>query len=347
MEGSEQITESQTDTTTPVSDDDMSDEDFFAKEIKEGFPSLREKDGKTDDAPKVETTEPAKVETPELQPIKPPSSYPPDLREAFGALPREAQEKLTEWQTKRDTDIQGLLSEANQTKERFAKTAELEEVMKPCLSGWKMEGVAPAAVMSQMFEVQEFLNRDPIGGLNWLASTYGLDLAEVAQAAQQNFNDPAFAVRQEVEELRFQLEEERRVRQESEVNQFQSSLVQEIAGFAQETDPAGNAVYPFFADVHEEMVPIVQMLRRQYPQESNKRILQEAYDRSVRANPETWKHVIQQEETKRQAQIKAKSEQAKKAGFSVARPGSTNVNENLDELDDDAFYQNWFAQRRK
>lgn len=348
MEGSETLQDNAANTDT----DNMSDEDFLLNEMKNGFPSINGKDARKDDEPveeeKGEAKEPEKPEeekepeVEEAEPVELPVSVPRDLKAALSKLPREEQLKFVEWQERRDRDM-------SDKSRKFAEAQKLEETITPYLSKWKLNGIAPSVAVERSLAMHDFLENDFDNAMHYIASTYGRDLSQVAQV-QTNFNDPTFlemqSIKKELEELRSWKEEretyEEQSKQES-VNQYYGTSVR---AFMESKDPAGNAVYPYFYEVKKAMTPIVAMLEEENPSADPMAILKTAYEQAVWANPQTRKRLLQEEETKRQAQARAKSEQAKKAGFALGRSGSI-VIEGADEQDDESYLTNWLAQRRK
>lgn len=255
-------------------------------------------------------------QTPQQQysPLNPLQSWNAQQREVFAKLPPEAQKIVHE--------------RAMQVEQHFTRTAQqlasvqqqyrdIEETIAPYEQKWALNGVPRAAVMKQLLEAQDFINRDPVAAIQWIASTTGVDLGQVGQM-QPHVDPQIMTLQQQVEAMRAHIAEQQTYQQQ----QVLSSANQEIQNFASETAQDGTPLRPHINEVSQEMASIVALLRSQNPHAPHRTILQEAYDRACWGNPQVRESLIQSQqaaaEAKRTAEERAKAQQAKKAGVSLS-----------------------------
>lgn len=250
----------------------------------------------------------------QYSPLNPLQSWNAQQREVFAKLPPEAQKIVHE--------------RAMQVEQHFTRTAQqlasvqqqyrdIEETIAPYEQKWALNGVPRAAVMKQLLEAQDFINRDPVAAIQWIASTTGVDLGQVGQM-QPQVDPQIMTLQQQVEAMRAHIAEQQSYQQQ----QVLSSANQEIQNFASETAQDGTPLRPYIEQVSQEMASIVALLRSQNPHAPHRTILQEAYDRACWGNPQVRESLIQSQqaaaEAKRTAEERAKAQQAKKAGVSLS-----------------------------
>ena len=264
----------------------------------------------------------------QYSPLNPLQSWNAQQREVFAKLPPEAQKIVHE--------------RAMQVEQHFTRTAQqlasvqqqyrdIEETIAPYEQKWALNGVPRAAVMKQLLEAQDFINRDPVAAIQWIASTTGVDLGQVGQG-QPHVDPQIMTLQQQVEAMRAHIAEQQTYQQQ----QVLSSANQEIQNFASETAQDGTPLRPHINEVSQEMASIVALLRSQNPHAPHRTILQEAYDRACWGNPQVRESLIQSQqaaaEAKRTAEERAKAQKAKAAGISVS--GSPNGTMSLPLSDD-------------
>lgn len=256
-----------------------------------------------------------------LPPLIAPNHWTKDGKDGFNALPRNIQEVLLKREKDRERGIQKQLEEINKSKKAYG---ELETFISPHVERWNLNGVQPTQVIQQLVAAQDFLNRNPVEGLKWLAKSYGLDLAQLAQASvsngQQASNQPDPQIYHEIQTLRAQLQ----AIQEEKTNGAINSTISEIESFATEMGANGVPLRPYFEDVAEEIGKWIQIVRQSKPDAANRDVLNEAYDRAVWANPDTRNAMLQMQAKAKELELRKKSNAAANAGKSISgSPGNT------------------------
>lgn len=119
---------------------------------------------------------PAQVaQKPQGEPVSPsaavPQSLPAELRDEWG----KASPKITEWIAKREAETHKKITELG----RFAKEGEhiraVSERYRPIMGQLK-----DAEAYEHLLAAQDYLTRDPEGGIKFIADSYGIDLGAIA-----------------------------------------------------------------------------------------------------------------------------------------------------------------------
>lgn len=261
----------------------------------------------TDPLADAETKE-ATIEAPILAPV----SWSAEDKAEFDKLPPAAQKIIARRESERDKAFQ---QKANETAELKRRYDGIEQVLAPRRQEIAMKGMTEAQAIGQLVAINDFATKDPRGYIQWAAQQLGVDLGQIAAPVETQQVDPHYRVLDErlsryeqmvADQQRAAAEAQQRAQQQA----HQASL-SDIEAFAAEADATGAPLRPYFQHVINDLLPITHLVRQQNPQMSNKQVLQEAYDRAVRANPETYKAL--QELTRRQEEAKRTAEAAKKA----------------------------------
>jgi hypothetical protein len=219
---------------------------------------------------------------PAALPVPAPAGWATDAKELFTQLPPRLQQEVR----KRETEDRRALSAAQERAAAVERTwSEVDAVLAPKKQLFALNGVSPARVISQFMAWQDTLDADPVQGLRQLASSYGLDIRQLAEQEVSQPQEPP-----QVRELRNQVQQMQgyfqAIQQQSEAQKTQT-IQSEVVNFAQETDAAGNPVRPYVEHVIEDMIPHIQFMRAQNPEAHPRQLLQAAYDKAIWANPST------------------------------------------------------------
>lgn len=282
----------------------------------------------SDQAPQVEASEAHK-------PIAPPYSWSADNKELFGKLPREMQEYLSKREQERESFVGRKAQEVSAVRERYAP---VERIVTQYSDTFKRVNMDPYQGLESLVLAQQYLDQDPVGALRLMAQSYGLDLSQLAngaestQPAQPQAYPQMHYLTNELETIRGKLA----AFENEKMAQQQRAAVSEVETFANEMDSGGKLIRPFMADVHDQMMDEIRLIRSRNPELSARQILQQAYETSCWKNPNVRGRLIEQQ---RAPQVQAQRvQQAKLAGSSVrgapgaSTLGSTNGNSVRDAL---------------
>lgn len=282
----------------------------------------------SDQAPQVEASEAHK-------PIAPPYSWSADNKELFGKLPREMQEYLSKREQERESFVGRKAQEVSAVRERYAP---VERIVTQYSDTFKRVNMDPYQGLESLVLAQQYLDQDPVGALRLMAQSYGLDLSQLAngaestQPAQPQAYPQMHYLTNELETIRGKLA----AFENEKMAQQQRAAVSEVETFANEMDSGGKLIRPFMADVHDQMMDEIRLIRVRNPELTARQILQQAYETSCWKNPNVRTRLIEQQ---RAPQVQAQRvQQAKLAGSSVrgapgaSTLGSTNGNSVRDAL---------------
>lgn len=282
----------------------------------------------SDQAPQVEASEASK-------PIAPPYSWSAENKELFGKLPREMQDYLSKREQERESFVGRKAQEVSAVREKYAP---VERIVTQYGDTFKRANIDPYQGIESLVLAQQYLDKDPVGALRLMAQSYGLDLSQLANGTEQTETAQPQAYPQmhyltnELDNIRGKLAA---IEQEK-MAQQQRAAVSEVETFANEMDSSGKLVRPFMADVHEQMMDEVRLIRSRQPELPARQILQQAYETGCWKNPHVRGRLIEQQ---RAPQVQAQRvQQAKLAGSSVrgapgaSTLGSTNGNSVRDAL---------------
>lgn len=247
-------------------------------------------DGDTDVADEPGADEP--------QPLDPPARWSAEDKEAFGALPREAQEIVLKRERDRDAEFTRKSQEFAEKDRRWER---VEAVLGPRRQAFAMEGMSDDQALGQLFALSDFASRDPAGFVKWFAGQRQIDLASLHQQADGN-TDPAYqALYQQIQALTTHVSNQDQARRQ----QAQAEVQAQIDAF--KADPS----HPHFEAVQEHMGALMGS--------GKATSLQDAYDQAVWANPDTRAVLMQaQEKAQREKAEKERRERAEKAKKAAA-----------------------------
>lgn len=239
---------------------------------------------------------------PPARTIAPPPSWSAAAKADFDKLPQHIQNEVL----KREADIERGKAQWDQKAQRLNR---LDAVLQPRSERFRLSGIDEATALQALFAAQDYLERDPAGGLTYLARQYGIDPSALArQSGRQPQTgarpDPHFqALAREVETLKGALAQQQRRAQDAE----RSGYLDHVHAFA--SDPANL----YFENVRERMSRLLKA--------GTARDLPEAYQQAVWADPDIRPILLRQQEERYRAEAqdaaRAKAAQARHASGSV------------------------------
>lgn len=296
-----------------------------SSEVSEGDEEGNSDDGggEREDSPEESESEESEEQASAEDSLEPPDHWSAADKETFSKAPKEVQE----WALRRHKEMEADYTRKTQEIAEFKRDYEpIEQMFAPHKSYLRTQGLTPADVVQRWHAAEQFLTEQPVEAIKWLAGNYGVDINQLAQ--QEQPADPQIQqLNQKIAGLESQLTE----RQQAEVQQRQSQIMDQIQSFASETDEAGNPARPYFNDVMEDMVS----LARAEQAAGRTPVLKDLYDKAVWANPQVREQVLSAQrkaaEEKQAQEARAKAAAAKKAAKSVSgQPsGSTPSSDDL------------------
>lgn len=245
--------------------------------------------------------------------ITPPASWRAAAKAEFAKLPPVIQEEVL----KREKDIEAGNAQWQAKAERFNR---LDAVLAPRRERFQLAGIDETQAVQALFAAQDFLERNPVEGIRYLARQYGVNLAAFAgQTGQAVQEPPMHPVIQQLAAQVQTLQQALSQQQTAQAQAAQSQYASEVEKFS--SDPANL----YFENVRGDMANLIRA-----GQASS---LKDAYEKAIWAHPEIRPILLQQqvEERARQAQeaARAKARDAKYAAGSVTgspAPGMSPAN---------------------
>lgn len=268
---------------------------------------------------------------PPVQPgaVEPPSSWPAADKEAFKALPPEVQGVIV----KREKQLLGEFTKRSQELANIRSAyTEFDKIIAPRVNVWARAGMNPAQAVHQLLALSDFANSDPGAFIKEFAQANKVNLEELAFGQSSTEVDPALQQRdQKIDALQREIDAIKSGTQRSQATQQQreiQSTQQSIEAFAQTKDPAtGQLKYPFLDEVQAHMAALITG--------GQANSLEDAYDAAVHANKDTRAKIYARNNNAATADLRNRSEQAKRAGASVsgALPNGAVQTANMDRRD--------------
>jgi hypothetical protein len=304
---------------------------------------VAEEPEKEPEEPEKEEPEPEAAEAePEAEPDAEPEyrPAPPTWRAKAKAKWDTIDPEIRDEILKREEDgLKGV----NQLKEKAGYGERLSSTIQPYQAFLNAKRVDAESVVKDALDLAYRLETsDPktkAALLMNIAQQYGADMQVFKGDIPKT--DP---ILQELQNLKLQIHQSQMTAQQAE----QAKVNLAIQEFAGETEN-GKPRYPFFANVEEEMVTIIPLIKKREPNLTYKDVLVKAYDEAVWTNPETRQILIAnkaKEETakrqERQKDIVSRAEKAQKVNLKPkardtsdkAKPLGT-IDQTLNELYDE------------
>lgn len=133
--------------------------------------------------PTAEPTEPETAKPADKEPQTEAIPIPPSLSAAVKAQWAELPVEVRKEFGKLEGTVQNAKAEWGKKGERLNR---YEEIVGPRRERWNLSGLDEFSGIQALLAAQDYLERDPVGGLNHIARSYGVDLRNLAgQATQQ------------------------------------------------------------------------------------------------------------------------------------------------------------------
>ena len=260
----------------------------------------------TTDQPSEAVAEPAKQLA-----IRAPASWSPAAKATFDKLPPEVQQAVA----KREQEIDHGLRRKSEEVKRYEP---LEQLIAPRRALWAAQGMDEASAIKTLLAAQDLLERDPKQGLEFLARSYGVNIASLsAQPQGQPYQaQPAPDSHPEIAALKQQLQV-----LQSQVQTAQTApIVSQIDAF--QNDPANL----YFENVRDDMAVLLH--------NGKAADLKEAYDMACWMRPDIRPFL--QTAQAPAAPMQDKAAQARRAAVSVTgSPGQTAIRKSNGSIEDD------------
>lgn len=264
-----------------------------AQTIPEGPAKARDETGKFAKAPEPVQDAPQVTTEAPTEPIRPPAAWSAQAKADFATLAPHIQQEVL----KRERDMDKGLQERASKLQRYEP---LETILAPHREKWSLAGVTQETALTQLLAASDYLERDPINAIQYLARQYGVNLAQAQQGqAPQPQSDPVVSqLQQQLQGLQSQMQQ----RETSEQNRAANELQSQIAAF--QADPANI----YFENVKPQMAALLR--------DGQAQDLKGAYDQAIWANPETRGLMLAEQQKQAQASVlKAAQDKAKAAGL--------------------------------
>lgn len=260
----------------------------------------------TTDQPSEAVAEPAKQLA-----IRAPASWSPAAKATFDKLPPEVQQAVA----KREQEIDHGLRRKSEEVKRYEP---LEQLIAPRRAEWAAQGLDEATAIKTLLAAQDLLQQDPRKGLEFLARSYGVNIASLsAQPQGQPYQaQPARDSHPEIAALKQQLQV-----LQSQVQTAQTApIVSQIDAF--QNDPANL----YFENVRDDMAVLLH--------NGKAADLKEAYDMACWMRPDIRPFL--QTAQAPAVTTQGKATQARRAAVSVTgSPGQTAIRKSNGSIEDD------------
>lgn len=231
----------------------------------------------------------------------PPVSWAADAKSEWSKLSPATQTAVL----KREREMSDGIRQYSETTRRY------EQVLSPVQQEAQRLGLNVDQAINSLMAAHHRLNRDPAGAIAQLAQQYGVDLGTLTGQSNGAASSSPI-VPQQTYDPRVDQMANWIASQEQDKARSVEMFVDEFA-----RSPG----HEHFDSVQNELLALVPQIKANNPSWPHEKILQDAYDRSVWANPTTRAQVIenqrQEDETKRIAAQKEKVNNAKRASSSV------------------------------
>lgn len=279
----------------------------------------------TDQQPAVAAAEPASSPA-----IGPPNSWSSEYQAKWNALPPEVQRYVHD----RESQIHRQISQQGNELKQLKPVASVLDQFK----GQYFPPGREAEFVQQLAMANAALHERPAEVLQALAQHYGIDLAKLGQPQQPNgqaqantvddlFKDPRVDQLRAEYDRKFQQQEQYirqlgghlSARERAEAEQRHLSATEVISAFSK--DKAD------WADLEDDIIREVKIVKEADPRAPMDKILADAYDRARWANPNIRQRILEQERRaeadKAQKELAKKQAEAKRHAATNVRTGAT------------------------
>jgi hypothetical protein len=262
----------------------------------------------SDPAETVSEQEPVvEAKEPEKPAIQRPQSWSSDVDELWATLPPKAQEIIA----KRESEAHKRITELGEV----AKTAEpIKDVLEPLQRASARMGLPPGEGLKLLLAADDYLARDPVSAIQWIAQQSGVDLSRFGQPAQERSGEVApevSALNQKIAHLERMLSDTSYRIQQREQHELQTqhqSLESLVNDFAKGRD--------YWPEIEGEVVAQIRAIKSANPSMDAKAVLEKAHDNALKLNDEVRNRLTEakrkEEEAKKASEAKRKAEEAKR-----------------------------------
>lgn len=238
----------------------------------------------------------------------PPAGWTADEKSLWPSLPPAVQAAVS----RREQQMEQGGRQWSEEKRRY------EGLIAPVAQMAQRRGLSADQGLNALLVAQQRLDADPASAIQWLARSYGVDLATLAgqssaQVSQDNPQQPDIrALVQQAVAPYLAPVQERFAAQDREREMSTVQLVEQFSAA-----PG----HEHFGAVEAELMDLIPGIKARNPAWSHTQVLQEAYDRAVYANPTTRQQVLAASATaadeKRRQEAAARATRARTAAVSV------------------------------
>ena len=278
---------------------------------------FRHKDGKFASAEEVaafNARPSGQTAPPSLDPAQQQSAPPPPFIQHLTPL---EQQQFTSLPAELRQFVERTMEDVSNRAARYGEYDMMEQhVVGPRRQAWAREGMSPTVAMTQLLNLSDFAGNDPGQFALWFADQHNLDLDALLDErdAQQGPVDPRMnGLQQEIAQLRNTIQGFVGGTAERE----QGANLKVVQDFAVEKDAKGDLVYPYFAEVANDIRNYLPVIRQQQPHLQGYDSLKAAYDAAVWANPSTRGRMQQAQMEALKANAGAEAARARQAGTSI------------------------------
>ena len=239
--------------------------------------------------------------------IEAPQSLPAALRDKWSSVPPE----VAEWAAKREAESHKRITELGETAKAAEQIRNVVERYRPSLRGLQAE-----QAIDKLFAANDFLDKDPVQGIQWLAQAYGVDLSRFAQHGEQG-DQPAESAH--VQALNAKIDRLERAladtsnRVMSREQQEQNARLQTLAKLE---DDFAKGKEDHWSDIYDDVADQVKIVITREPDLSPEKAIQKAYERALKLRDDISGKLneakAKAEAEKAEAEKKRKADEAKK-----------------------------------
>ena len=264
----------------------------------------------------------------ESETIAPPQSMSAKDREAFAALPPESQKWLADRAKEQEAAFTQKTMDLAEKSKGFDK---LEALLAPRRQQFAMDGMDDSTAIGQLLSISDYANSDPVGFAKYFLNARQIPVSALSETdGQESPVDPQLAaMQQKMQGIEGYLTQQQTQAQ----RQAESAINSDVQKFSAENE--------YYAELEDEMVPIVAAVRSRDPSLSNMDVLAKAYKMAIAAN-ETVSAKVEaakaaKAEADKVAMAKARAAKAKKAASTNTRttgtrPPANGAAENVDDF---------------
>jgi hypothetical protein len=236
-----------------------------------------------------------------------PQSWSSELDDWWATLPPDRQEFLA----KRDREANDRISELGRT----AKAVEpIKDYVEPLQRASARMGLPPGEGLKLLLAADDYLARDPVAAIQWLAQQSGVDLSRFGQFAQGQSGEVApevSALNQKIAHLERMLSDTSyriQQREQFELQTQHHTLEHLVNEFAKGKD--------YWPEIEAEVVAQIRAIKTANPSMDPRDTLEKAHERALKLNDEVRNRLTEakrkEEEAKKAVETKRKAEEAKR-----------------------------------